>query len=84
MACPQKTHWPLRYLTIGQIDTLLHLNPYKTQDKQSRCIPELALEVVEDRGTPEFAGASGACSEGLPLLVKELMAHLSEKKMVSD
>jgi hypothetical protein len=50
------------------------------QNKQSRCIPELALEVVEDRGTPEFAGASGACSEGLPLLVKEIMAHLNDKK----
>jgi hypothetical protein len=50
------------------------------QNKQSRCIPELALEVVEDRGTPEFAGASGACSKGLPLIVKELMAHLNGKE----
>jgi hypothetical protein len=40
----------------------------------------LALEVVEDRGEPEFAGASGACSKGLPLIVKELMAHLNGKE----
>lgn len=46
---------------------------------KSRSIPELALEVVELRGAPEFAGASGACSEGLPLRVKELMAHLHGK-----
>ena len=39
-------------------------------------VPELAFEVVEDRGALVFTGASGACSEGLPLRVKELIAHL--------
>lgn len=39
-------------------------------------LPELAFELVEARGALELAEASGACSEGLPLRVKELMAHL--------
>lgn len=43
-----------------------------------RCIPELALEAVELRGAPEFIGGSEACSDGLPLRVKELIAHLQD------
>jgi hypothetical protein len=42
----------------------------------STCLPELALEEVEVRGALEVTEASGACSEGFPLRVKELMAHL--------
>jgi hypothetical protein len=42
----------------------------------SNCLPELASEEVEVRGTLEVTEASEACSEGLPLSVKELMAHL--------
>lgn len=42
----------------------------------STSLPELSFEVVEDRGALVFTGASGACSEGLPLRVKELIAHL--------
>ena len=39
-------------------------------------MPELSFELAEARGALELAGASGACSEGLLLRVKELMAHL--------
>ena len=49
-------------------------------NKLLRSIPELALDVLEDRGRPEFVEASGACSKGLPLIVKELMAHLNGKE----
>lgn len=49
---------------------------FKQQYSVSRCIPELVLEVVEVKGVMEFAEATDACSEGLPLSVKELMAHL--------
>lgn len=48
----------------------------KQKDKLSTCLPELALEEVEVRGALEVTGASGACSEGFPLRVNELMAHL--------
>lgn len=51
--------------------------------KQSRDIPELALETTGERGTLELAEASGICSEGLPLCVKELMAHLHCNIMLS-
>lgn len=44
----------------------------------SSCIPELALEVVEDRGALGFTGASDAWSEGFPFRVNELIAHLHE------
>lgn len=53
------------------------LNTFK-ESKLSRCVPELALEVVSVRDVLIFTGASGACSEGLPLRVKELIAHLHD------
>ena len=34
------------------------------------------MEIAEVRGALEFSEATGVCSEGLPLSVKELMAHL--------
>lgn len=36
------------------------------------------MDAVDVRGVPEFAEATGAWSKGLPLSVKELMAHLHD------
>lgn len=53
----------------------MHKDPVR---KCYQCVPELALEVVEEMGALVFTGASEACSEGLPLRVKELIAHLHD------
>lgn len=56
------------------IVSLLLNNRVKTEPL--RCVPELALEVWVDSCLLVVTGARGACSEGLPLRVKELIAHL--------
>ena len=41
------------------------------------------LEAVGVKGVPEFTGVSEAGSDGLALRVKELMAHLEHKWLLS-
>ena len=41
------------------------------------------LEAVDVKGVPEFTGVSEAGSDGLALRVKELMAHLEHKWLLS-
>lgn len=51
-------------------------HPCKYQTLKPGSIPELESDVVEVKDKAEFTGGSGACSDGLPLRVRELMAQL--------
>lgn len=64
------------YKRLKKVAIFQQLSRSRTNIKQSNYIPELAFEVADISEVLEFPEARGACSEGFPFSVKELIAHL--------